>query len=88
MNDMTEEKMKEKWAHKERGLRLYSEGKDVYGEKFYVQDGSWAMFAGVRIYGHNSSNEKEEICLSLKVKDAKKLIIGLKKFVDKREESK
>lgn len=70
-----------KWANKERGLRLYGEGKDVYGSGFHIQDGSWAAFSAVRIYARNSSNEKEEICLSLKLDGAKKLIKGLQRFV-------
>lgn len=70
-----------KWANRSRGLRYYAKGKDVYGNPFTVSDGSWACFAGVRIYGKNSSNEQEDICLSLKVKDAKKLAEGLLDFV-------
>lgn len=72
-----------KYANKSRGLLNYSEGKDVYGKPFRVQDGTWACFAGVRIYAHNSSNEQEEICLSLNVNDAKKLVKGLKEFIKK-----
>ena len=71
-----------RWANKSRGLRYYSEGSDVYQMPFHVQDGSWAMFRGVRIYGHDSSNEKNEICLSLNEKNVKKLIIGLNKFLE------
>ena len=70
-----------KWANRERGLMFYGKGGDVYGSEFYIQDGSWAMFSGVRIYARNSSNEKEEICLSLKLDGAKKLIKGLQRFV-------
>lgn len=70
-----------KWANRERGLGYHSEGKDVYDQPFHVQDGSWACFAGVRIYARNSSNDHEEICLSLKVSGAKKLIKGLQKFI-------
>ncbi len=71
-----------KWANKERGLKFYSKGKDVYNQEFFVQDGSWACFAGVRIYGHESNNEHTDICLSLKKTGAEKLIIGLQKFID------
>lgn len=74
-----------KWASKERGLRYYGEGKDIQGKPFHVQDGSWACFSGVRIYGHDSSNEQQEICLSLKVTDAKKLMKGLQQFIKKHK---
>ena len=64
---------------KKRGLLLYGKGKDLYGREIRVQDGSWAMLHGVRIYAHNSDNDGTEICLSLRKADAKKLIIALKK---------
>ncbi len=76
---------KRKWANKSRGLGYHSQGEDVYGAKFHVQDGSWACFPGVRIYAHNSSNEQEEICLSLKVSGAKALVKGLLKFIKENE---
>ena len=74
-----------KYANKERGLRNYSEGKDLYGQKFHVQDGSWACFPGVRIYAFDSANEPKEICLSLKISGAKKLIHGLQKFIENNQ---
>jgi hypothetical protein len=70
-----------KWANKELGLKLYAEGKDVYNKSFHIQDGSWAMFDGVRIYGHNSDNENTEICLSLNKVNARKVIKGLQRFI-------
>lgn len=68
-------------ANKERGLRLYGQGLDLYGQEFHVQDGSWACYPGVRIYAHDSDNEKTEICLSLKISGAEKLIRALQSFV-------
>ena len=68
-----------KHANKERGLLMYCEGKDVYLEKFWVQDGSFACFPACRIY-HSEKNGEHE-CLSLKISDAKKLIKGLEKFI-------
>lgn len=76
---------KRKWANKSRGLRYHSQGEDVYGAKFHVQDESWACFPGVRIYAYNSSNEQEEICLWLKVSGAKALVKGLLKFIKENE---
>lgn len=70
-----------KYANRERGLLNYGEGKDLYGMRFHVQDGSWAMFKGIRIYGHDSNNEHSEICLSLKESGVKKLILALKKSI-------
>lgn len=70
-------KMK-KWANKSRGLRLYGEGIDLYGRKFRVQDGSWAEFHGIRIYGYDSTTEDIVICLSLKMDGVNKLIKALK----------
>ena len=69
-----------------RGLRRYGSGKDLYGRKFSVQDGSWACFEGFRIYAHNSDNEGTEICLSLKMSGVKQLIKSLNKIVDEREQ--
>ena len=66
-----------KWANKERGLRYYGKGKDLYNREFRVQDGSWACFKGIRIYGHDSDNEGTDICLSLKVSGVRKLIRAL-----------
>lgn len=68
-----------RWVSKERGLELYGKGKDLYGREFRVQDGSWACFKGIRIYGHNSDNEGTEICLSLKADGVKCLIKALQK---------
>ena len=68
-----------KWASKERGLRMYAEGKDVHEKGWWAQDGSWAFFPGVRVY-HRASND-EEVCLSLTVSEARKLIAGLQDFV-------
>ena len=70
-----------KWASRERGLRMYAEGKDVVDREFWVQDGSWAFFSGVRIY-HTGTNDPGEECLSLTVAGARKLIAGLQAFVD------
>ena len=78
---MKKKRKRIKWVSKERGLRLYSRGRDVYGETFRVQDGSWACFRGVRIYGHDCDNEKSNICLSLKLGGAKTLIKGLQQFI-------
>lgn len=72
-----------KWASKERGLRYYGEGKDVYGRDFYVQDGSWAEFEGIRIYAHNSDNEGTSICISLKKDGLVKMLKALQFALDK-----
>lgn len=66
---------------KTRRMRTYCRGKDIYSMGFRVQDGSWALIRGVRIYCCNSSSEHEEICLSLTEDGAKKLIKGLEKFL-------
>ncbi len=65
------------FANKERGLLLYGKGKDLYGREFSIQDGSWACFHGIRIYGHDSDNEGTRMCLSLKKQGVIKLIKAL-----------
>ena len=74
-------KKEKKWANKSRGLMLYAQGKDLYGKEFYVQDGSWAMLNGCRIYFHNSDNEGTPQCLSLTTAGATKLVKGLNRFI-------
>ena len=73
--------MKKKWANKERGLESYGCGKDVYGYDFHVQDGSWALFRGFRIYGSDSNNDHTPICLSLKLDGVRKLKLALEKIL-------
>lgn len=71
------------YANKERGLLQYGNGTDLYGRKFRIQDGSWAMFHGIRIYGSDSNNEGTSICLSLKKSGVKKMIEGLTKALER-----
>lgn len=72
--------MNKKWANKERGLRYYGKGKDVYSNEWYVQDGSWASFHGIRIYHSDCDYEVPvKSCLTLKKSDAIKLIKALQK---------
>lgn len=74
--------MGKKWANESRGLKFYAKGKDVYNREYHVQDGSWAMFRGVRIYCHDSTNEDHPVCLSLNEKEARRLIGGLEEFLE------
>lgn len=69
-----------KYANRERGLLMYGEGKDVYQQKFWLQDGSFSMPV-CRIYHKSGNNFKDEVCLSIKINDAKKIIKALEKFI-------
>lgn len=69
--------MKKKWADKEKGLRFYGDGTDLYGHPFSVEDGSWAEFQGIRIYLHDSIIEKE-VCFCLRKDGVEDLIKALK----------
>ena len=70
-----------KYANKERGLLMYGEGKDVYKQKFWLQDGSF-LFPACRIY-HSEDKQGEHECLTVNIKEAKKLIKGLVIFIKK-----
>ena len=72
-----------KWANKKRGLKLYSKGKDLYNNEFYIQDSSWACVRGVRIYAqdHTLNIDDVEICIDLTEKGAKQVIKGLEEFL-------
>ena len=67
-----------KWANKERGLKNYCEGKDVYGTPFHIQDTSHAAFDAVWIY---HGEEGENNALAVNKEGAEKIIAGLKKFL-------
>jgi len=70
------------WANKSRGLKTYGKSKDLYERPFHVQDGSWAMFNGIRIYHSDSTTEEKDVCLSLKKAGVKSLIKALTKALE------
>lgn len=72
--------MKKKWVDKEKHLKFYGEGEDLYGHVFTVQDGSWAEVQGIRIYFTQSYviDTHGRPCLCLDKKGARNLIKALK----------